>query len=251
MKQVKSIFIAILILFIAVLGMPLDSDAKVPDRKVINYVALGDSLAAGYTPVEFGDSGFKLEKIKGYPEYLKDRFQKSNYKVTLNNHSVPGATTIDLVDKLKEEEVINNIAKADVITIDIGANDLLEHLYTNDRSRLYEASGEALENIEDILGIIKESTDAKIYVMGYYNALWSLPIEEGTKEELVSFLHQFNHGIKQITETNQAIFVPTFQAIAEDYETYLPYPDIHLSQEGYQAVAKEFWKKMTPRKFGN
>nr|WP_243847116.1 GDSL-type esterase/lipase family protein [Thalassobacillus devorans] len=231
--------------------MPLDSDAKVPDRKVINYVALGDSLAAGYTPVRVENGGVKLEKLRGYPEYIKERFEQSNYKVTLKNHSAPKATTFDLGNKLTEEEVINNIAKADAITIDIGANDLLKHLNANDRSGLYEASEEALENIDKILGIINEASDAKIYVMGYYNALWSLPIEEGTKNELISFLHLFNNGIKEVTEEKGGIFVPTYQAIAEDYKTYLPYPDIHLSQEGYKAVAKEFWKKMTPRKFGS
>ena len=33
--------------------------------------------------------------------------------------------------------------------------------------------------------------------------------------------------------------------VAANYEKYLPnHEDIHLSKTGYQAVAKEFWKKI-------
>ncbi|MDR6998873.1 hypothetical protein [Neobacillus niacini] len=38
-------------------------------------------------------------------------------------------------------------------------------------------------------------------------------------------------------------FVPTEDLIAKHYEEYIPNPtNIHLSLEGYQIVAKEFWK---------
>ena len=39
-----------------------------------------------------------------------------------------------------------------------------------------------------------------------------------------------------------ATFVPTSNLIQENYLTYLPNPnEIHLSAEGYQAIANEFW----------
>ncbi|MGM0875750.1 MAG: hypothetical protein ACQEWV_13365 [Bacillota bacterium] len=41
----------------------------------------------------------------------------------------------------------------------------------------------------------------------------------------------------------------TEKIIAKNYETYLPNPEkIHLNQEGYQLVAKEFWKNIDKSK---
>ncbi|SEB13538.1 Lysophospholipase L1 [Thalassobacillus cyri] len=245
MERFRLLLISILSLFIVFLGIPLEGDAKFPDGKVINYVALGDSLAAGKPPYPSEENG------NGYPEYIAERFEQSNYDISLSNHGENGHTTADVLTDLEDEDIQKDIKEADILTIDIGANDLLAHFFVGDLAGLQSASTTAVDNIDKILSEIRNlNEDVDIYVMGYYNAIEPYERYRDLEYKILPLLQHFNDSIKEVTESADAVFVPTFKVIAKDYDTYLPHADVHLSEEGYQAVAKEFWKKMTPRKYG-
>lgn len=86
-----------------------------------NYTALGDSLAYG-TGVANG---------RGYVDAFKDHLESDNQtSVNLTNLGVPGWTSADLLSALKTNAIFRSAAaQADVITIDIGGNDLLRAVY--------------------------------------------------------------------------------------------------------------------------
>ncbi|MFG6114962.1 GDSL-type esterase/lipase family protein [Halobacillus sp. MO56] len=248
MERVRVLLISVLSLLVLSFGITVEGDAKIPDRKSINYVALGDSLAAGWTPIS-DEKGYDGE---GYPEFLVERFEQSNYNITLSNYGANGHTTTDVLKDLKDKNIQKDINEADLLTIDIGANDLLAHLFNGNLAGLESASETAVLNIDKILSDIRKlNKDVDIYVMGYYNAIEPYESYKDLEPEILPLLQRFNHEIKEVTESADAVYVPTFKVIAKDYDTYLPHADVHLSEEGYQAVAKEFWKKMTPRNYGN
>lgn len=99
------------------ISIPATALAK-PEKKIVDYVALGDSLAAGWTP--YNENG------PGYGEYLAERFERFQYTVDLVNYGVPGYTSVQLKNQLTNETVASSIRNAEVITIDIGANDVLQ-----------------------------------------------------------------------------------------------------------------------------
>lgn len=81
---------------------------------------------------------------------------------------------------------------------------------------------------------------AKIYVMGYYNAFPYLPTEQ--QVQIVQVIEGLNSVTQNVTSFMGASFVPTQSAIAKNYDKYLPnHQDIHLSLFGYKTIAKEFW----------
>ncbi|WP_090768300.1 hypothetical protein [Bacillus sp. OK048] len=58
-----------------------------------------------------------------------------------------------------------------------------------------------------------------------------------------------NQTIQNMAMMNGDIFVPTANVIGKHEKEYLPNPaDIHLSLDGYQFVAKEFWKAIQENK---
>lgn len=142
------------------------------------------------------------------------------------------------------------LREAEFITIDIGGNDLLPVVKAGlanptDPANLLNIQKAIIKttfNINTILATIDGlNPDAKVYVMGYYNVLPYLP--EPLQPVLLPILDTFNNAIESTASANGDNFVPTAKIIAKDYQTYLPNPkDIHLSLEGYQIVAKEFWK---------
>jgi lysophospholipase L1-like esterase len=210
--------------------------------KHVDYVALGDSLAAGVTPYHSID--------KGYADFLVNRFEQSKYDIQLDNYGYPGYKTTNIVNELlnptnpKYGPLRESIKEAELVTIDIGANDLLANL---DNIKQNPSTAPAVlntitQNVYLILSEIdKINPNIKVYVMGYYN-----PFPHFSKEEqaaLLPLLDALNQAIEKVASFNGDEFVPTAKVI-EKYETvYIPNPtDIHLSLEGYQAVAKEFWK---------
>ncbi|HZG14389.1 MAG TPA: GDSL-type esterase/lipase family protein [Candidatus Bathyarchaeia archaeon] len=214
-----------------------------------DYLALGDSLAAGVTPynqIDDGYTDFLAEKIEelGFLGFYTKRF------------AVPGYTTEDVLDDIQDDvekggdHIRDMIDEAEVITLDAGANDLLKHLTINqsgvslDPEKVPLLLEQVQDNTREILKEIKiQNFRAKVYVMGYYNAFPYIPEEQ--QKQLLPVLDQLNKVIEKEAKRADAAFIPTAKAIGKDFPTYLPNPqNIHLSEEGYEVVADAFWKEM-------
>ncbi|PLR94881.1 SGNH/GDSL hydrolase family protein [Bacillus sp. T33-2] len=230
-KKISSVLIAVLLLAV----LPVNTFAKEHDnRRVVEYVALGDSLAYGQTPYRTKDLG--------YPDYLKQRIEQLRVKVDYVNFGVPGYTSFQLKNDLLNSALVRDeIKTARLITIDIGANDLLGTLQTNPAN-----AGAAIQsvsaNLQTILSTIDQlNPKANVYVMGYYNPFPYLPSQQ--QASLLPLLHALNQQILLLSAAHGDTFVPTETVIAKNYQLYLPNPqDIHLSLAGYKAVANEFSK---------
>jgi lysophospholipase L1-like esterase len=247
MKNRKRLVSALIIssLFVSI---PFTASAKNIKKEHFDYVALGDSLAAGRTP-------FGVDQ-DGYVDFLASRFEQSQYHVELDNYGVSGYRTTHIISELfnpinpKYDSLRESIANAELVTIDIGANDLLAEL-ANIRANPVLAPT-VLKGIGERLFVIlseidKINPDTKVYVMGYYNPYPHLPEEQ--QAALLPLLDAFNQSILSVASMNGDIFVPTAKVIEKHEKEYLPNPaDIHLDVEGYQVVAKEFWKAIQKNK---
>jgi len=224
-------------------SLPFSALAKEADKKQMDYVALGDSLAAGNTP--FGGDD------KGYPDYLADRFEQSQYNVQFDNYGISGYKTTNILAQLSgSKNVQDSIKTAEVITIDIGANDLLASLEQIQKNPA-QAQGVLYsigQNVSKILWQINQlNPNAKVYVMGYYNPFPHLQVDQ--QAALLPLLTALNQTIEAAAIQFGDVYVPTEKVIEKHEEEYIPNPkDIHLSLEGYEVVAKEFWKAIMKNK---
>lgn len=93
------------------------ADSKFQSYEVLNYVAFGDSIARGY--------GLKDPVSGCYPALLSKALSKvlPNTSVDYTNYAVDGLTTEGLIKLLSDG--CENIDGADLITVSIGANNLL------------------------------------------------------------------------------------------------------------------------------
>ncbi|MEH7382076.1 SGNH/GDSL hydrolase family protein [Bacillus sp. JJ1533] len=104
---------------------------------------------------------------------------------------------------------------------------------------------EVLKNVgtntaQILTSIRKVNPTAKIYVMGYYNALPYLPTE--VQESMTKpILDKLNKAIELATTQLGATFVPVADLFEGNHLTYLPNPgNIHPSEAGYRALASAF-----------
>jgi len=99
-------------------------------------------------------------------------------------------------------------------------------------------------NYKSIMGQINQlNPDVEVYVMGYYNPF---PYMSADMQPMLNqLLATLNKTIAMGLEGTQAVLVPTGDAIAADYKSYLPNPEnIHLSEAGYKVVMEQFWVVM-------
>ncbi|WP_223594053.1 GDSL-type esterase/lipase family protein [Neobacillus bataviensis] len=224
-------------------GYKLDTDGAWIQ---VNYVALGDSLAAEMTPD--GQDRLPVNGVDldwGYPNYIAANFAKSYQLLDFANFGVSGYTTDNILADLEREDVQQEIQKATHLTLDIGANDLLP-VVQKDPVQAPAAIAAIAGKISTILSTIdKLNPNVKVYVMGYYNPFPYMadPVQ---KEQLNQLLQAFNAQIQAQATQHGDTFVPTAQVInVSNFEEYITNPhNIHLSLLGYQVVAGEFWKVM-------
>jgi lysophospholipase L1-like esterase len=204
----------------------------------VEYVALGDSLAAGMTP-----KGEDRVGDLGYPDYIKENFTKSYQLLDFDNFGVSGYTTDNVIADFNKVEVQKEIKEATHLTIDIGANDLLPVIQTNP-AQAPTAIATIAAKLNIILSTIGQlNPKVKVYVMGYYNPFPYLT-DVQKKAQLNQLLLSFNGQIQAQAILHGDTFVPTAQVInVANFADYIPNPlNIHLSPMGYQVVAEEFWK---------
>ncbi|CAM9113491.1 GDSL-type esterase/lipase family protein [Mycoplasma marinum] len=208
-----------------------DNDSNpIIDNDKVNIVSLGDSVAAGYTQLDGKDHrGFMNSKkeISGisYGSYLARAFKKHNKLADFNNFAIGGSTTTTLrnqvdpsykLDSSSEglrdviiSKLVNPIPgeakrfstiqeklkEANLITISIGANDILGHiklggltisqiltqgignlkmtgglssLITYDKEKIKTSIQKANQNLMATIAKIKEiNPTAKISIIGY------------------------------------------------------------------------------------
>ncbi|WP_071393458.1 S-layer homology domain-containing protein [Bacillus tuaregi] len=230
------------------------ASAEGADTKV-DYLALGDSLAAGQS--------YDKTIGKGYTDYLGSQLSKIGVLSSFTKQfAVSGYTTTQILNDIESNIVKNGVSiqdeikNAEIITIDAGANDLLQLIeidreelkVTYDQEELTAGITTVGQNLTSIFAKIKAlNPTAEIYVMGYYNPFPILP--SPYKEQFVPLLDALNQVIANVSKPFGATFVPTADSIAKNALGYLPnIQDIHPNQAGYLAIANDFWKAINVKK---
>jgi lysophospholipase L1-like esterase len=252
------------------------------NRKTIDYVAFGDSVAAGVRGGNAapGDPSYESKSQYGYTNIIANDLSHSDILSNFSkdkNLCRSGMTAAELAENCNKLLIENtdtheyNIVKnAEIVTLDIGANDLLGPLYDyvakldniNDATpddvalilseiqKHMLTEGRAIQtNIVKILqDILTVNPKVKIYVMGYYNPLPALPEIYGLNGYVSDLNFIIDDIVTAFKNSGASItYVDTMEAMAMTPTNYTNYnllvsTDIHPTEEGYQAIADEFMK---------
>jgi lysophospholipase L1-like esterase len=212
------------------------------------YIALGDSLSANV-----GVSDPKLGYVSRFHRYLESERSQT---LGLLDLGVSGESSISIVNEGQLGRALNAIQAANgnvaALTIDLGANDLLAHLGSDDctsgprgtacQARVSAALGSFETNFAVILGQLKSAlpADAEFYVMTIYNPFdfgIGLPIEEFSSE----IVAQLNEIISTAATAVGAKVADPFDDMADNAGAWTNMlggsADIHPNAEGYQVLA--------------
>lgn len=141
-KKIVCTLVALSMLFVSV-----SAYAEGETAESLSYVALGDSISAGYGLDELTDC---------FVQHVAD-----GMGYTLNNHAVSGSTAPDVIKLLSDsEEVTDKIKTASLVTLTIGGNDMMAVLYEQTTIK-YNATSDPDILPEDVLTILDNPADAR------------------------------------------------------------------------------------------
>ncbi|WP_404356249.1 GDSL-type esterase/lipase family protein [Cytobacillus firmus] len=215
---------------------PVSAKVNVP----IQYLALGDSLAAGVT---------HDKKISdGYADLTAEYLEGQNILGTYSKaFAIPGYKTYNVLADLNTKSNLQQaIKKSNFITLSAGANDLLGEAKIDsvkgtillDPAKIAGSLKSIAENYNLILQKIKQlNPDASVFVMGYY---FPFPfISEEQKPDLIQLTHTLNKTIEASARANDASFVPVYEKFGDNPKEYVPNPaDIHPNIAGYKLMSE-------------
>lgn len=131
-KGVTLLLLALLLIYIMGDSLDLGWDQAVLPTPV--FVALGDSIAYGMSATD------GLGYNDRFRTYLEENRYSGRDPVDFRNLSRPGDTAEELYQRIKTEEYASALREADIITINIGGNHLLQSLLNTVYSAYPEAS---------------------------------------------------------------------------------------------------------------
>jgi lysophospholipase L1-like esterase len=245
--------------------------ARVHSAEAPAYLALGDSLAFGIgatNPAAEGYVGlvhFELQSVREYAEQ----------GLELENVSQPGATSGDMLEPdgqldqaiAKIEERQEETAERDdgvdtqveIISIDIGGNDLLSLAAADSpcivdvstaecREAITETLGNLQSNLATILGRLRAAApDAQIYVIDLYNPYSGT----GDERELIA-----NVGVQQVNgvigavvsdENLRAELVPIYELFVDRGTQWIASDGIHPNDPGHRVIAEALMAALQDR----
>lgn len=187
------------------------------------YVALGDSIPDGYYNTSLWNYLGGGTDSYSYIEQFRDTLGilPANYY----DRSVSGYNTIDVLNQLSDATIRTVIEKADVITLCIGANDIMDAAPRtlsgldkyNINWSLADQGRDAFEAswIGIIDGIETLNPDVTLIVMTVYNPYRLTETTYGTADAYFEDAAEGNYGLNYIIRNTEALYDPQ---LADDFD---------------------------------
>lgn len=215
---------------------------------MVDYVALGDSLATGHTP--YGE-----KTGRGFTDIIGERLSKEGVLSSFTKeYATPGETSAGLLETLKRTDVQQSLKNAELITIISGANDFIDEMYNPIDETIHADLTKAITLLNTVAGNLSSAIqkvkalnpEADIYLFGYYFPLPQLQ-DVTTKQQLQLAFTIMNGRLAEVAKNEGVHFVDVASVFDVKGAAYLENPkDIHPNEAGYQVLADQFFTYYSP-----
>lgn len=203
----------------------------------LNFLSLGDSIAAGAGLFDADEQvyGAIVSNTNGY-----------NFK----NDAISGHTTQNMIKRIHEEKVTEDIKNADIICISIGGNNFLQSNLAElmidatakkDYSKFDDIAANLYTDIDTFITYIKGiNPDAAILYQTLYNPMY---VTKALRDAYQQGADRINATIRQYAEDHSGAYtvVEVAGAFGDD-ESLVAIDYIHPNSKGHVVIAREVLK---------
>ncbi|MBM7649187.1 lysophospholipase L1-like esterase [Bacillus ectoiniformans] len=213
------------------------------NKSQLNHLAIGDSII----------SGMGSEDNESFVYQFSNELERQTDKqVFVYNEGILGVTSTELNRLVQRGEFDTQIEQADLITINVGGNDVLEAVKDTEPKEvinIYENMQTTfVENLTNTTSRIRElNPNATIVLLELYN-----PLKQ--KNELYTLANQllpkWNVNIYEVAEKlDMAIVVETTKVINSEHLQYLSSDGVHPNAMGYEAISKQILNQLKKKPY--
>jgi lysophospholipase L1-like esterase len=212
-------------------------------KQPLTYLAFGDSLTAG-----MGSSETNFLRLDAFVPRLTTHL-RSEYEVHVENHGIPGLTSEQLLLYLTEGPgVEEKLEDADLITVTIGGNDLLQLLRSENltKDQIEDTLQQFGQQLEAMISEIRKSNqNVPIHVMGLYT-----PYDQDHPLHLIGRLaiSAYNQELSnRLTSYKNVHLVSVFASFLNNGSqlTHIEQNDIHPNDQGYDVIYNAFKESLS------
>lgn len=203
------------------------------NKPEVNHLALGDSIIRG---IGAGENESFVDRFSDVLE------QQTKKPIVLQNEGVPGMTSSELNALLQTGNLDEVIQKADIITINIGGNDIIHSVSNRNYFQVIQSfdvlQAAFVDNLSQITRKINQlNPKAIVVLLELYN-----PLESGS--ELYALADQLlpKWNVKVYEAARQfasSIVIETTKVINGKNLQYLSKDGVHPNALGYDAISKQ------------
>ena len=213
----------------------------------LHHLALGDSIIHGV------GAGQKENLVYQFSTKLAQQVDK---KVESDNQGINGITSTELNSLVQEGRFDESIKRADIITINVGGNDILQTVKRVDFQSVFETYDELQTNFKKNLSDIttrvhKLNPKATIVLLELYNPL---PPDNQLYPMADKMLPKWNLNIYMVASGLQSsLVVETTKVINGKHLQNLSPDGVHPNHAGYSAISEQMISQFAHefRKSGN
>lgn len=215
------------------------------DQERLTHLAIGDSIV----------TGIGSEEQESFVNYFSRQLEeKTGKSVVLQNQGIPGIASTDLNRLTQSGEFDTHIKEADLITISVGGNDILQALalnegdYRNIVQDFHSMQATFIDNLTSMADRIREvNPQATIVFLEMYN-----PLDKGHEYYSLAdqLLPKWNVKIYEAARKyDHSIVLETTKVINSNHQQYLSADGVHPNALGYQALSDQMLKQLQQKVF--
>ena len=214
------------------------------NKPELNHLALGDSIIRG---IGAGENESFVDRFSAMLE------QQTNKPIVLQNEGVAGMTSSELNALLQTGKLDEVIQKADIITINIGGNDIIHSVKNRNYLQAIQSfdglQAAFVDNLAQITTKVNElNPKAIVVLLELYN-----PLEPGS--ELYSLADQllpkWNVKVYEAASRfSSSIVIETTKVINGKHLQYLSEDGVHPNALGYDAISKQMLQQFQNQSVG-
>lgn len=199
----------------------------------IHHLALGDSVI----------SGFGAEQNKDLVSQFSSKLGKQiNKPIQFQNEGINGITSSELNNLIQSGQFDEEINQADIITINVGGNDILHAAAGQDLATVFQTFNQLQDhfskNLSEMTAKIKMvNPNATIVFLEQYNPLAPTDSVYSLADQM---LPKWNLKIYQAAnEAGSSIVVETTKVINRNNLDNLSADGVHPNTKGYTAISEQ------------